>query len=88
MRLTQRVSQNGEAFDFQNENLLIDAYNKSHPSDDRLATTTWQMDVEQDNVRPARSDERDSGRDVLGLAFSATLNAPIPERATFGLFRM
>ena len=27
-------------------------------------------------------------RDVLGLAFSATLNAPIPERATFGLFRM
>ncbi|WP_340317823.1 carboxyl transferase domain-containing protein [Rhizorhabdus argentea] len=27
-------------------------------------------------------------RDVLGLAFAATLNAPIPERATFGLFRM
>ncbi|MEP9401785.1 carboxyl transferase domain-containing protein [Sphingomonas silueang] len=27
-------------------------------------------------------------RDVLGLAFSATLNAPIPERAQFGLFRM
>jgi 3-methylcrotonyl-CoA carboxylase beta subunit len=27
-------------------------------------------------------------RDVLGLAFSAALNAPIPERATFGLFRM
>ena len=27
-------------------------------------------------------------RDVLGLAFSATLNAPIPERATFGVFRM
>ena len=27
-------------------------------------------------------------RDVLGLAFSATLNAPIPERARFGLFRM
>jgi 3-methylcrotonyl-CoA carboxylase beta subunit len=27
-------------------------------------------------------------RDVLGLAFSATLNAPIPERAKFGVFRM
>ena len=27
-------------------------------------------------------------RDVLGLAFSATLNAPISERATFGVFRM
>jgi 3-methylcrotonyl-CoA carboxylase beta subunit len=27
-------------------------------------------------------------RDVLGLAFSAVLNAPIPERAQFGLFRM
>jgi len=27
-------------------------------------------------------------RDVLGLAFSATLNAPIPARAQFGLFRM
>jgi len=27
-------------------------------------------------------------RDVLGLAFSAALNAPIPERAQFGLFRM
>lgn len=27
-------------------------------------------------------------RDVLGLAFAATLNAPIPERAEFGLFRM
>jgi 3-methylcrotonyl-CoA carboxylase beta subunit len=27
-------------------------------------------------------------RDVLGLAFSATLNAPIPERPRFGLFRM
>jgi len=27
-------------------------------------------------------------RDVLGLAFSACLNAPIPERAQFGLFRM
>ena len=27
-------------------------------------------------------------RDVLGLAFSATLNAPIPERASFGVFRM
>ena len=27
-------------------------------------------------------------RDVLGLAFSATLNAPIAESATFGLFRM
>ena len=27
-------------------------------------------------------------RDVLGLAFSATLNAPIPERAQFGIFRM
>jgi 3-methylcrotonyl-CoA carboxylase beta subunit len=27
-------------------------------------------------------------RDVLGLALAATLNAPIPERATFGLFRM
>ncbi len=27
-------------------------------------------------------------RDVLGLAFAATLNAEIPERAQFGLFRM
>jgi len=27
-------------------------------------------------------------RDVLGLAFSAVLNAPIPERAQFGVFRM
>jgi 3-methylcrotonyl-CoA carboxylase beta subunit len=27
-------------------------------------------------------------RDVLGLAFSATLNQPIPERPQFGLFRM
>ena len=27
-------------------------------------------------------------RDVLGLAFSAALNAPIPDRAQFGLFRM
>jgi 3-methylcrotonyl-CoA carboxylase beta subunit len=27
-------------------------------------------------------------RNVLGLAFSATLNAPIPERAQFGVFRM
>ena len=27
-------------------------------------------------------------RDILGLAFSATLNAPIPERAQFGVFRM
>ncbi len=27
-------------------------------------------------------------RDVLGLAFSATLNAPIGERARFGVFRM
>jgi 3-methylcrotonyl-CoA carboxylase beta subunit len=27
-------------------------------------------------------------RDVLGLAFAATLNAPIPEKAAFGLFRM
>ncbi len=27
-------------------------------------------------------------RDVLGLAFSAALNAPIPERAQFGIFRM
>ncbi len=27
-------------------------------------------------------------RDVLGLAFAATLNAPIPERPRFGLFRM
>ncbi len=27
-------------------------------------------------------------RDVLGLAFAATLNAPIPERPAFGLFRM
>jgi 3-methylcrotonyl-CoA carboxylase beta subunit len=27
-------------------------------------------------------------RDVLGLAFSATLNAPIPERPAFGVFRM
>jgi len=27
-------------------------------------------------------------RDVLGLALAATLNAPIPDRAQFGLFRM
>jgi 3-methylcrotonyl-CoA carboxylase beta subunit len=27
-------------------------------------------------------------RDVLGLAFSTALNAPIPDRARFGLFRM
>ena len=27
-------------------------------------------------------------RDVLGLAFAATLNAAIPERPRFGLFRM
>ena len=27
-------------------------------------------------------------RDVLGLAFSATLNAPIPEQPRFGVFRM
>jgi 3-methylcrotonyl-CoA carboxylase beta subunit len=27
-------------------------------------------------------------RDVLGLAFAAALNAPIPERAKFGVFRM
>src|SRR5688500_12493937 len=27
-------------------------------------------------------------RDVLGLAFAATLNAPIPKRARFGIFRM
>jgi 3-methylcrotonyl-CoA carboxylase beta subunit len=27
-------------------------------------------------------------RDVLGLAFRATLNAPIPERPAFGVFRM
>ena len=27
-------------------------------------------------------------RDVLGLAFAATLNAPIPDRPQFGIFRM
>jgi 3-methylcrotonyl-CoA carboxylase beta subunit len=27
-------------------------------------------------------------RDVLGLAFAATLNAPVPDRAQFGIFRM
>jgi 3-methylcrotonyl-CoA carboxylase beta subunit len=27
-------------------------------------------------------------REVLGLAFAAALNAPIPDRAQFGLFRM
>ncbi|MEO6248082.1 MAG: carboxyl transferase domain-containing protein [Sphingomicrobium sp.] len=27
-------------------------------------------------------------RDVLGIALAATLNAPIPERASFGVFRM
>ncbi|MFN7023518.1 MAG: carboxyl transferase domain-containing protein [Pseudorhizobium sp.] len=27
-------------------------------------------------------------RDALGLAFATTLNAPVPERAQFGLFRM
>nr|WP_087573199.1 MULTISPECIES: carboxyl transferase domain-containing protein [unclassified Sphingomonas]AJW29530.1 Methylcrotonyl-CoA carboxylase carboxyl transferase subunit [Sphingomonas sp. JE1] len=33
-------------------------------------------------IDPAQS------RDVLGLALATTLNAPIPERAQFGLFRM
>ena len=32
--------------------------------------------------RPAQT------RDVLGLAFAATLNAPIPDHARFGVFRM
>ncbi len=27
-------------------------------------------------------------RDVLGLAFAIALNAPIPERPSFGTFRM
>ncbi|NIJ06483.1 hypothetical protein FHS31_000065 [Sphingomonas vulcanisoli] len=27
-------------------------------------------------------------RDVLGLAFAATLNAPMPERAQVGVFRI
>ena len=27
-------------------------------------------------------------RDVLGLAFAVTLNAPIPDRPQFGVFRM
>ena len=27
-------------------------------------------------------------RDVLGLAFTATLNAPVPEQSSFGIFRM
>ncbi|WP_375398890.1 carboxyl transferase domain-containing protein [uncultured Sphingomonas sp.] len=27
-------------------------------------------------------------RDILGLAFAATLNAPVPERQSFGVFRM
>jgi 3-methylcrotonyl-CoA carboxylase beta subunit len=27
-------------------------------------------------------------RDVLGLAFGACLNAPIPQRVRFGIFRM
>ena len=27
-------------------------------------------------------------RDILGLAFAATLNAPIADRPSFGLFRM
>jgi 3-methylcrotonyl-CoA carboxylase beta subunit len=27
-------------------------------------------------------------RDVLGLAFAATLNAPLPDRPSFGVFRM
>lgn len=33
------VSQSGDALDFSNERLLLDAYNKYKPSDDRLATT-------------------------------------------------
>ncbi|MBA2932647.1 methylcrotonoyl-CoA carboxylase [Sphingomonas sp. CGMCC 1.13654] len=33
-------------------------------------------------IDPAQS------RDVLGLAFAATLNAPVPEAARFGVFRM
>lgn len=32
------VSQTGEAFDFTNEDLRLDIYNKTHPSDDQLAT--------------------------------------------------
>jgi hypothetical protein len=32
------VSQTGEAFDFTNEDLRLDVYNKTHPSDDQLAT--------------------------------------------------
>lgn len=46
-------------------------------------------------ARPVRHRERRNGildpvqtRDVLGLAFSACLNAPIPARARFGLFRL
>jgi 3-methylcrotonyl-CoA carboxylase beta subunit len=27
-------------------------------------------------------------RDVLGLAFAACLNAPVPEHPRFGIFRM
>ncbi|OHT21399.1 carboxyl transferase domain-containing protein [Edaphosphingomonas haloaromaticamans] len=38
----------------------------------------WDDDV----IDPAQT------RDVLGLAFAATLNAPIPERPAFGVFRM
>ncbi len=33
-----RVSTSGEAFDFRNAGLLVDYYNRFHPSDDRLAT--------------------------------------------------
>jgi len=38
----------------------------------------WDDDI----IDPAQT------RDVLGLAFAACLNAPIPERASFGIFRM
>ncbi len=36
----------------------------------------------------AYSDADAEARHVLGLTFAATLNAPIPERAQFGVFRM
>jgi hypothetical protein len=34
-----KVSPSGEAFDFQNQGLLLEAYKKYHPTDDRMATT-------------------------------------------------
>ena len=61
------------------------------PSSNRSATITKRRAIP--GTRPSRL--WDDGiidpaqtRDVLGLAFAACLNAPIPERPQFGVFRM